>query len=287
MSIESELETFRDLALEEQIKIPYYLANYDSYELVYENLDPVLDEIVGDHKVVGTGEIFVPEIAEDGSYLQALKLPDHRQPLIGNNEGVRIGKRSELDPLDTDRYIIAYWIGITTVNRVSILEQTKTHYYGFAPIESSNLMVPDLILPEETILPDPDDPVASRIDENVLNEPPNLGHLTSIFQSIENQSDLLIDYYLGYLNTIFPLIDYQAKISCSRLLQLEDEIYFDMLDMNSNYNGVIGPKNFEFHPNIGGLAITMNATTDEYGDYKKYIFPIVDINSLSFTHHRK
>jgi hypothetical protein len=287
MSIEADLNAFRDLALEEQTKITSYLDKYGHFTNVYHNLDPILNEIVGDNNVVVTGEVYFPETNSRGQYQDYNRLPP-RGMLSGKNFGVRVGSRGDIEPLlrtENEQLIIGYWVGLFAVNTTTALEQGRSEFYAFAPVENSQLHVPELIVPETGILPDSDDRIAVYIDEAVLNDPKDFNQLISIFDRLSNRSELEIDYYLNYLNFILPLYEYSAKITSTSFIHADEDTFVDIIEPGSSFfSEQLLPSIFEYVEDIGLLCISVD-TISINEQRKRYYIPLNSITKLSLTRH--
>lgn len=282
MSIESDLSAFRELALEEQIKIPYYMQTAGDFSRVYHNLDPVLDEIVGNHQVTIAGEVYLPDVNEQ-KQADGIIILDSDETHTGQNLGVWVSSRNWMISGTDDRLTIGYRVAANSITRLGPLEETHSSFFAFAPIESSRLYIPELIVPEQEILPEGNDRVAMHIDNVLLNDPKDFAKLIAIFDSIQDRTELEIGYYINYLNTILPLRTYSVDMTTSRAVAIEAADYYrDLLEPNTVMTSQLEPSSFDYLPEIGGLCMIIHAQSED--NYTQVIaFPLRDISKLRFT----
>ncbi|MCA9342433.1 hypothetical protein KC950_00250 [Candidatus Saccharibacteria bacterium] len=286
MSIESDLDAFRELALEEQIKIPHYMRRDGGYEAVYKNLDPILEEIIFPaEKVALSGNIFVSGVNQSGDILRNVQRSGSDLPILGYSNGVDVGDRGgNLNGRFTgSELVVGYCVYMPDISDTTEIYEST---YAFAPVESSFLNVPDLILPFSSTMPEVDDPWAHRIDVALINDDINLDEIIETFDLLSRSKEMKREYYLQYLNEIFPLCNYELTILTDRLfVKTEDSAKLKEVDLDLNERGIdiaeidIWPSKFGYHKDIGlSLVIEDNLVDTNI----LYMYPLKNIYRLDF-----
>lgn len=203
MSLQEDLEEFRILALEEQDQLNELGEPFDLYA-VKEKLDPLLESIVQSRSVSLSGTVWVPVIDEETGSIEGRAIA--MEPVDGRSNGVYAMEDSEeLDGVLITRAVIGYWALTGALIKQDCVHDKKISLMAFAPVESSQLSVPEDNMPNfETMMPDDDDVIAQEIDKAILGSKLDFHHLGEIFASIPHDSSLQINFYLNYLNHIFP-----------------------------------------------------------------------------------
>lgn len=280
MSVEADLAAFRDLALEEQIKIPYYLKKYGDYDKVYDNLDPILDEMIGDRSVALVGEVYVPAYDSVGNYAGYERSPDSTEPIIGLANGVEVNSKTRLLTGEAGRLLVGYCV---QKNPSTERELAHVPRFSFAPVESSTLMVPGLLVPERLIMPEGDDVTAFEIDSCLLGERMDLNKLMEVFDDLSNGSEMRMEYYLQYLNTVLRLSDYEITIQTEKIISGD---YDGLFSVSEAQGGTvlelpINPDVFEYIDQLG-LAMAVYQLGDDLEEDDYLLFPLRHIHKLSF-----
>lgn len=280
MSIESELNDFKYLALEQQIKIPYYQRKNRSLSIIPEILDPILDEIVQNNPVVATGEVYMPVLNDRGYVIGSERADTTKRPVIGGNQGVHTGRRSDISENLSSQVVVGYWISVNGIRRRSLLEHTKSDLFAFAPVESSQLHVPDLILPGHLIKPESDDEIATEIDQSIQGDP-NIDQLVKVFNSLQDASSMKIEFYLNYLNSVFPLQNHITKqVICDSLMQAEEDgNYTNTLNASDAFIGRLPLVGFAYIDILDGLCVVADMNEEQPGTERLYI-PVNSISKL-------
>lgn len=278
MSIEADLDAFRDLALEEQIKIPYYEKKYGDIAIIYRNLDPILDEMIGDRSVVLTGDVYRPVYDGLGRFEGRQKTSE---PVIGLANGVEVASRDNLVTGEAGKLLVWYCVQADEAGEVELSHMPR---FTFAPVESSTLSVPGLLVPEHQLLPEPDDEAAFEIDQCLLAEDLNLSELIRIFNRLDKLTDMQIEYCLNYLNNVLPLSDYEITIQTEEILSGDDDGYFSVsrAEEGTVLELSIKPSSFEYIKDLG-LSMSDYRIVDDAEDDDYLLFPLRSVHKLSFT----
>lgn len=287
MSIESELQEFRHVALEEQIRLNAATDPGEySRRVIYEELDPMLASIVGSRMVALCGDIVVPAV-DDRMYVHDLDRPRH---VFGRANGVQVCKTEDYFPdVPAGHLSIGYCVYLGQINKVTILATQVSNFYAFGPIVSSWLEVPDLRVESEvTVMPAADDEVARRIKESVQGEKLDPVELTQIFDSLFDASDggsqaelpLSVKFYLDYLNKVIGISDYLATIKAEEYYAVyNDGSFQSMVTGDMHFSGGLDFTRFDYLPQIRELCLVK---TDE-GSASDLYFPLSEITQAEFT----
>jgi len=285
MSIEKDLEAFKELALVEQIKVPYYLEKFGSTQVILDNLDPILSEIVGDNDVMLNGEVYAPELSEAKQYLGHVAIDGNELPFEGSCNGVFVVNKKILDEDSVERYVVGYSVAFfKPFCRQSIFETTHSQFLAFGPVESCRLFVPKIRINKELFIPDADDEIAFSIDQALLQGKIYMGKLLEIFESLESHPELEKEYYVNYLNLIFPLTDYTLDVQTKSLILENKDAYYEMLNRDFISQFDCNPSHFEYTDNTGGLCIVFY--DESKSDTEKYLIPMAEIHKLTFHSSR-
>ena len=155
-------------------------------------------------------------------------------PVEGWCNGVFVAQHNEeLGGEVYTRHVIGFSAYLGTHKSGNHVHSSESRLTAFVPIEDCQLSVPEAELAGlDDILPADDDEIAADIDEIVLNSPISFTRLNEVFKDIvASGNDLLVDYYLSYLNRVFNTDQLYFKLVVGSALQLdEDNVAYEVLD---------------------------------------------------------
>lgn len=281
MSLQEDLEAFRELALEQQYWLNGQGEPYD-VQTVYQILDPLLDSVVQYRRISLSGTVWVPILdKETGDIIDA---EIATEPVEGVSNGVFIRQEDEeLEGVMLTRAVIGYWACTGNVTKQDCFYNSNFKIMAFAPIESSQCSFPEDNMPDfETILPDEDDLIAQEIDEAVLDTQLNFSRLSEIFASIPSDSTLQINFYQNYLNHIFPTDGVTFALLANNFLEI------DITDGEVTQSGELG----EFAGEIDGFqcitadgetVLCLELNSEEHGTEIITLIPVRSLLNCQFT----
>lgn len=287
MSIHSELQEFREFALEEQVRLNASVnpGQYVS-ELINEKLDPMLIEIIGSRTVALFGNILVPAVDEDRMMAYDIDRPSH---VFGTSNGVYVCKSEDYFPdAPVGHLTLGYSVILGRIEKRTLIEARVTQFYAFGPVLDSWLEVPDLRADSEVdISPEDDDDVANRI-KDALEQGFDPDELSQIFDSIFDSSDvtdqdelpLRVVYYLDYLNSISGISDFVGTIRADQFYEVyPDGIIQSVIRDGFDYCGEVNFSRFDYSARLHELCL-VKENVDSAGDL---YFPLSEITEAEFT----
>lgn len=269
MGLQEDLEAFRELAFDEQARLN--TQDDPDVQEVYDLLDPLLAEIVGDRKICLSGAVVVPVINEDQGRVVGDMVAE--EPVEGWCNGLFVAQHDEVfgDTAYT-RNVVGYSAYLGTYSSGNHVHTSQSRLLAFAPIEDCHMSVPDAELAGlDVIMPADDDEIAAEIDEIVLNAPISFTRLNDIFaEIIRTGTDLELDYYLGYLNTVFNMDDLNFDLVTASALQLDeaDQTAYEVLDDDQAFEiegQALGFRCFLSDDTVF-LCLQLDATEHGYGN---------------------
>lgn len=285
MSLQEDLEAFRELALEQQYWLNEQGEPYD-VQSVYQILDPLLDSVVQFRRISLSGTVWVPILdKKTGDFIDA---EIATEPVEGISKGVYIRQEDEdLEGVMLTRAVIGYWACTGNVNKQDWYIIGTDRIMVFAPIESSQCSVPEDNMPDfETMMPDDDDVIAQEIDEAVLDTQPNFSKLSEIFASIPSDSTLQVNFYQNYLNHIFPTDGVTFALLANNFLEI------DITDGEVKQSGQLA----EYAGEIDGFkcitaddetVLCLELNSEEYGAEIITLIPVRALLNCQFTTSNK
>lgn len=278
--IETDLEAFREQAISEQAKLLYHQEVTGDCQVALDRLDPRIWRILGDYGRVGlTGEVYWCDVRKDDMYDQ---IPlDKGDVVFGEFDGMDVCSSNKgilASPTRGGRLVIAYSvIKPSGVYYDPEDNESNKYVYGFAPVETSRLVVPDAFIPSYP-MPEIEDAVASQIDDCLLDDCIDFCRLKQLFIDVSAcMNDMEMDYYLWYLNKAIALEGYITSIATDRYIVQNfkgEEMEFCYLEDETVVELTTRFDQFSFHK-AEGLCLEI------YGIDTKAIYPLENLFAMT------